>query len=122
MLFRLAIIAAIVASPVVAHAQGTQTQDTTAMGHTQSHMDSTTMTPRMRKSTKLHDTTAMGHNMTHKDSMSMKAHRDSMSMNERNYPKKMPPGRRDSSSMNVSPADSARVRTPSNPQMKAPPR
>jgi hypothetical protein len=97
MFFKVLAIAAIAATPALAHAQGTakQTQDTTAMGHTKSHMDSTTMTPKMHSSTKTHDTTAMGHTSP-KKTTSMTTH----------HPMGM---KKDSSSMNVSPADSAKM-------------
>ena len=112
MLFKALAIAAVAALPMIARAQGTtQTHDTTAMGHTQSHMDSTTMTPKMHSSMKTHDTTAMGHNMMHKDSSSMKKmhHRRSMT------------AKKDSSSLSVSPVDSARMGIPSTKQMSTPP-
>ncbi|MEO6210167.1 MAG: hypothetical protein ABIQ10_08600 [Gemmatimonadaceae bacterium] len=99
MILKIIAITAVAVTPYVALAQGTaQTQDTTAMGHTQSHMDSTHMkSMKMKPKVKVTDSTSM-HASRHTGMM------------------------KDSSSMNVSPVDSARMGTPNTKQSKTPPR
>ncbi len=94
-------IAAVAAAPAIAHAQGTTTptQDTTAMGHTQAHKDSSSVTSKkIRK-----------HSGAMKDTTSMHT-RTNTRMDS------------DSSSMNVSPVDSARMGVPSTRETSKPPR
>ncbi|MBA2686455.1 MAG: hypothetical protein H0U66_18365 [Gemmatimonadaceae bacterium] len=101
MIFKVIAITAAAMIPCLARAQGTtQTQDTTAMGHTQSHMDSTHMSSRKMNKPKVKVN----------DSTSMHASRHS----RRHMT--------DSSSMNVSPVDSARMGVPSTKQTSTPPR
>lgn len=99
MILKVIAITAVAVTPYLALAQGTaQTQDTTAMGHTQSHMDSTKMSSKKMKKPQVKVS----------DSTSMHAARHT----------RMP----DSTSMNGSPADSSRMGMPNTKQPKTPPR